>query len=479
MGRKEYKIQGKAFSLVATCLLAFNVSASIDKSIANHKEHFSKIALEIWDNAELGYQEIDSSKLLSDALEKEGFKINKSVAGIPTAFIAEFGSKGPIIAILGEFDALPGLAQSTSPFKEVINNTTGAGHACGHHLFGAASAWAAVSIKEWLVENNFDGRIRFYGTPAEEGGSGKVYLAREGLFKDVDIVLHWHPDQVNSANSKTSNSNKSGKFTFKGISAHAAGSPELGRSALDGVEAMNMMVNMMREHVPQESRLHYVITKGGLAPNVVPDLAEVYYYVRHPSMHMVDELFQRVVKAANGAAEGTETSMTYEVMHGNYSLLPNDVIQKKMHSNLKMYGGINYTEAENNYAKTIYKTFIKPSNEIGSQENVQPYTTSHSYGSTDVGDVSWLVPTAGIRTATWVPGTAAHSWQAVSAGGTSIGIKGAELAAKTIASTAIDIYKDESLIVTAKAELQKRVGKDFEYKALLGDRLPPLDYRKN
>jgi aminobenzoyl-glutamate utilization protein B len=459
--------------------LVFNVSASIDKSIANHKEHFSKIALQIWDNAELGYQEIGSSKLLSDALEKEGFKINKSVAGIPTAFIAEFGSKGPVIAILGEFDALPGLAQSTSPFKEVINNSTGAGHACGHHLFGAASAWAAVTIKEWLVENNIEGRIRFYGTPAEEGGSGKVYIARDGLFKDVDIVLHWHPDQVNSANSKTSNSNKSGKFTFKGISAHAAGSPELGRSALDGVEAMNMMVNMMREHVPQESRMHYVITKGGLAPNVVPDLAEVYYYVRHPNMQMVDELFQRVVKAANGAAQGTETSMTYEVMHGNYSLLPNDVIQKKMHANLQMYGGISYTEAENNYAKTIYKTFIKPSNEIGSQENVQPYKTSHSYGSTDVGDVSWLVPTAGVRTATWVPGTAAHSWQAVSAGGTSIGIKGAELAAKTIASTAIDIYKDESLIVAAKAELQKRVGKDFEYKALLGDRLPPLDYRIN
>jgi len=479
MGGKEYKIQGKAFSLVATCLLVFNVSASIDKSIANHKEHFSKIALQIWDNAELGYQEIGSSKLLSDALEKEGFKINKSVAGIPTAFIAEFGSKGPVIAILGEFDALPGLAQSTSPFKEVINNSTGAGHACGHHLFGAASAWAAVTIKEWLVENNIEGRIRFYGTPAEEGGSGKVYIARDGLFKDVDIVLHWHPDQVNSANSKTSNSNKSGKFTFKGISAHAAGSPELGRSALDGVEAMNMMVNMMREHVPQESRMHYVITKGGLAPNVVPDLAEVYYYVRHPNMQMVDELFQRVVKAANGAAQGTETSMTYEVMHGNYSLLPNDVIQKKMHANLQMYGGISYTEAENNYAKTIYKTFIKPSNEIGSQENVQPFKTSHSYGSTDVGDVSWLVPTAGVRTATWVPGTAAHSWQAVSAGGTSIGIKGAELAAKTIASTAIDIYKDESLIVAAKAELQKRVGKDFEYKALLGDRLPPLDYRIN
>ena len=479
MGRKASKIQGKVFGLIIIFSLGFNVSASIDNSINNHKEHFSKIALQIWDNAELGYQETESSKLLSDALEKEGFEINKAVAGIPTAFIAEFGSKGPVIAILGEFDALPGLAQSTSPFKEVLNNNTGAGHACGHHLFGAASAWAAVSVKEWLEENNIEGRIRFYGTPAEEGGSGKVYMAREGLFEDVDIVLHWHPDQVNSANSKTSNSNKSGKFTFKGISAHAAGSPELGRSALDGVEAMNMMVNMMREHVPQESRLHYVITKGGLAPNVVPDLAEVYYYVRHPKMQMVDELFERVVKAANGAAEGTETTMTYEVMHGNYSLLPNDVIQKKMHSNLQMYGGISYTETENDYAKTIYKTFVKPSNEIGSQENVQPYITSHSYGSTDVGDVSWLVPTAGIRTATWVPGTAAHSWQAVSAGGTSIGIKGAELAAKTIASTAIDIYKDQSLIISAKAELERRVGKDFKYKALLGDRQPPLDYRKN
>ena len=479
MGRKRNFIQRKIFSFVVIFSLISNLSASVDKSIDKHKEHFSKIALQIWSNAELGYQEIESSKLLSDALAKEGFTISKSVAGIPTAFIAEYGSKGPVIAILGEFDALPGLAQSSSPFKEVINNNTGAGHACGHHLFGAASAWAAVSVKEWLEESNIEGRIRFYGTPAEEGGSGKVYMAREGLFKDVDIVLHWHPDDVNSANSKTSNSNKSGKFTFKGISAHAAGSPELGRSALDGVEAMNMMVNMMREHVPQESRMHYVITKGGLAPNVVPDLAEVYYYVRHPKMQMVEELFERVVKAANGAAEGTETTMTYEVMHGNYSLLPNDVIQKKMYSNLKMYGGITYSETENEYAKTIYKTFIKPSSAIGSQETVSPFKTSHSYGSTDVGDVSWLVPTAGVRTATWVPGTASHSWQAVASGGTSIGIKGAELAAKTIASTAIDILKDQSLIVTAKAELQSRVGEDFEYKALLGDRKPPLDYRKN
>ena len=256
-------------------------------------------------------------------------------------------------------------------------------------------------------------RDRFYGTPAEEGGSGKVYMVRDGLFEDVDIVFHWHPDDVNTANSRTSNSNKSAKFTFRGISAHAAGSPELGRSALDGVEAMNMMVNMMREHVPQESRIHYVITKGGLAPNVVPDIAEVYYYVRHPNMKNVEELFQRVVKTAEGDAKGTETQMTYEVMHGNYSLLPNETVQKIVHKNLSEIGGIKYTQKENNYAEEIYQTFIKPDKLIGSQEEIQDYRFSHSYGSTDVGDVSWVVPTAGMRAASWVPGTASHSWQAV------------------------------------------------------------------
>ena len=367
MGWKTNSIQRKVFSFIVIFSLTLNTSASVDESIQKHKKHFTNIAMEIWSNAELGYQETQSSQLLADALKKEGFVVKKSVAGIPTAFTAEYGTKGPVIAILGEFDALPGLAQSNSPFKEIVDNETGAGHACGHHLFGAASAWAAVSVKEWLEENNIEGRVRFYGTPAEEGGSGKVYMAREGLFEDVDVVLHWHPDDVNSANPKSSNSNKSAKFTFKGISAHAAGAPELGRSALDGVEAMNMMVNMMREHMPQESRIHYVITKGGLAPNVVPDLAEVYYYVRNPEMQMVEELFERVVKTARGAAEGTETSMSYEVMHGNYSLLPNDAIQEVMHSNLTMHGGVSYSQAENEYAKTIYKTFIKPSNEIGSQ----------------------------------------------------------------------------------------------------------------
>ena len=415
-------IKNNLLILILSSIFTTNIhSSSIEQIVLKHKEQFSDVALKIWDHAEMGYQEVKSSNLLATELEKEGFKITRNVAGIPTAFIAEYGSSGPVIGILGEFDALPGLAQSASPFKEVVDNGTGAGHACGHHLFGAASAWAAVTVKEWLEDNNIEGIIRFYGTPAEEGGSGKVYMVREGLFDDVDIVLHWHPDDINSANSRTSNSNKSAKFTFSGISSHAAGAPEQGRSALDGVESMNMMVNMLREHVPQESRIHYVITKGGLAPNVVPDIAEVYYYVRHPNMKNVEELFQRVVKTAEGAAKGTETQMTYEVMHGNYSLLPNETIQKIVHKNLSEIGGIKYTQKENDYAEEIYQTFIKPDKLIGSQEEIQDYRFSHSYGSTDVGDVSWVVPTAGMRAASWVPGTAAHSWQAVASGGTRAG----------------------------------------------------------
>ena len=469
----------KFITILTFTVFSFSLSSDvINNSIEKNSQIFENVALDIWKFAELGYLENKSSALLADTLKENGFKITKGLAGIPTSFIAEYNNGGPVIGILGEFDALPGLAQTSSPYKELAINDTNAGHACGHHLFGAASAWAAVAVKDWIIKNNVKGTIRFYGTPAEEGGSGKVYMVREGLFSDVDIVLHWHPDDSNSANNRTSNSNKSGKFTFKGISAHAAGSPELGRSALDGVEAMNHMVNMMREHVPQESRIHYVITKGGLAPNVVPDDAEVYYYVRHPQMNVVDELFQRVVKIAEGAALGTETGMTYEVMHGNYSLMPNDTIQKIVHRNLEKLGGIEYSDDEKEYAQEIYQTLINPDLKIGSQQNVLPFKYSHSYGSTDVGDVSWVVPTAGLRTATWVPGTAAHSWQAVASGGTSIGLKGAELAAKTMANSIKEIFENPEVIEISKQELKQRTGKDFIYKPLLGDREPPLNYRK-
>ena len=450
--------------------------SDLDHTINKHQSQFENIAMQIWDLAEVGYQEYKSSKLLQDALEDHGFKIQNNVANIPTAFIAEYGSGKPVIAILGEFDALPGVAQSASPFKESYKDNQ-AGHACGHHLFGSGSAWSSVVIKEWLIANKIKGTIRFYGTPAEEGGSGKVYMARAGLFNDVDIALHWHPGSVSHARPRTSNSNKSARFTFTGISAHAASAPDQGRSALDGVESMNMMVNLMREHIPQDSRIHYVITKGGLAPNVIPDKAEVYYYVRHPKRKMVENLFKRVVKAAKGAAMGTETEVSYEVMHGNYPLMPNDTLQRIMHKKLSDRGGITYSSVENDFANEIYKTFLNPSEKIGDQKNILPYESTHGYGSTDVGDISWLVPTGGARIATWVPGTSAHSWQAVASGGTTIGLKGTKLAVQVLTETAREIYLNPDIVKQAEAELSTNVGEDFNYVPLLGDRNPPLDYR--
>ena len=464
--------------LLSFQVLYFQISYSadsLDEIINSHQQEYEQLALKIWDLAEVGYQEYKSSDLLQQSLKNKGFRI-ETLPYMPTAFVAEYGKGSPVIAILGEFDALPGVSQSTSPFKEKYKNNI-AGHACGHHLFGAGSAWSAVTIKEWLSNNNESGTIRFYATPAEEGGSGKVYMVREGLFDDVDAVLHWHPGSVNHARPRTSNANKSAKFTFKGLSAHAASAPDKGRSALDGVESMNFMVNMMREHVPQESRIHYVITKGGLAPNVIPDEAQVYYYVRHPKERMVEELFQRVVKAAEGAAQGTETDFSYEVMHGNYSVMPNEVLQSVMHKQLVNRGGVTYDKEENEFAEEIYKTLLNPVASIGDQEKILPYKTIHGYGSTDVGDISWLVPTAGARIASWVPGTPAHSWQAVASGGTSIGLKGEKLAVQVLSDTAIQIYLNPSIVKRAKKELSDRVGEDFIYFPLLGDRDPPLDYR--
>ena len=469
------KIKWVLLSLQVLYLQVSFSQDSLDEIINSHQQEYEQLALKIWDLAEVGYQEYKSSDLLQQSLKNKGFRI-ETLPYMPTAFVAEYGKGSPVIAILGEFDALPGVSQSTSPFKEKYKNNI-AGHACGHHLFGAGSAWSAVTIKEWLSNNNESGTIRFYATPAEEGGSGKVYMVREGLFDDVDAVLHWHPGSVNHARPRTSNANKSAKFTFKGLSAHAASAPDKGRSALDGVESMNFMVNMMREHVPQESRIHYVITKGGLAPNVIPDEAQVYYYVRHPKERMVEELFQRVVKAAEGAAQGTETDFSYEVMHGNYSVMPNEVLQSVMHKQLVNRGGVTYDKEENEFAEEIYKTLLNPVASIGDQEKILPYKTIHGYGSTDVGDISWLVPTAGARIASWVPGTPAHSWQAVASGGTSIGLKGEKLAVQVLSDTAIQIYLNPSIVKRAKKELSDRVGEDFIYFPLLGDRDPPLDYR--
>ncbi|MEQ9402894.1 MAG: M20 family metallopeptidase [Cyclobacteriaceae bacterium] len=463
--------------------VSFQVFAQKDKekiiqNLDAQQVKYSKIAAEIWNLAEVGYQEVKSSALLKEALVAEGFKVEEGVAGIPTAFVAEYGSGLPVIAILAEFDALPGISQKAIPSPEPVIEG-GAGHACGHHLFGTASVAAGIEVKKWLENSKKSGTIRVYGTPAEEGGAGKVYMVRAGLFDDVDAVLHWHPSSSNVANPGSSLANKSAKFRFYGEASHAAGSPERGRSALDGVEAMNHMVNMMREHVPQETRIHYVITRGGEAPNVVPAFAEVFYYTRNPEVANVKTIFERVVKCAEGAALGTGTRMDYEVIHGLYNLLPNETLAKVMYKNLEKVGGVKYDGEDTAFGEKILTTYSGDYS-LEDAGKIQPFTTEKrkSAGSTDVGDVSWAVPTTGMRSATWVPGTSAHTWQAVAAGGTKIGYKGMIVAAKTIALTALDIYNNPKIVEEAKKELLVQQGEGFVYESLIGDRDPPLDYRK-
>lgn len=445
--------------------------------IQSQYDVYRKTALQIWNYAEVGYKEEKSSALLQQTLADNGFTIQKGVAGIPTAFVATYGSGQPVIAILAEYDALPGLAQEAVPEKKSIANQI-AGHGCGHHLFGTASIAAGIEIKKLMEQKKLNGTIRVYGCPAEEGGSGKVFLVRAGLFNDVDVAIHWHPSDGNSITMTSALANKSAKFRFHGISAHAAASPERGRSALDAVEAMNNMVNMMREHIPQETRIHYVITNGGKAPNVVPDFAEVYYYVRHPKRDEVVKIFDRVVKAANGAAMGTETTMDYEIIGGTHDLLLNTTLAEAMQMNLEKVGGIDLSPAEIDFGKKLQTSFGYTPPGIETARQVKPLKREFSSGggSTDVGDVSYAVPTVGMRTATWIPGTPAHSWQAVACGGTDIGIKGMMAAAKTMALTAIDLFTTPMLIEKAKQEFVKEKG-SYQYKALLGDIKPVLNYR--
>jgi aminobenzoyl-glutamate utilization protein B len=438
---------------------------------------YKDIALQIWNYAEVGYKEVKSSALLQKTLSDNGFTVQAGVAEIPTAFVATYGSGSPVIGILAEFDALPGLAQEAVPEKKSIEGKA-AGHGCGHHLFGTASVAAGIELKKLIEAKKISGTIKVYGCPAEEGGSGKVYMVRAGLFDGVDAVIHWHPGNDNGVTMTSALANKSAKFRFYGLSAHAAASPEKGRSALDAVEAMDNMVNMMREHVPQETRIHYVITNGGKAPNVVPDFAEVYYYVRHPKREDVVSIFDRVEKAAEGAALGTGTKMDFEIIGGTHDLLLNKTLAEVMQKDLESVGGVTYTPEEMEFAKKLQTSFVSKAPPIENAGIIKPLKAEEDAGggSTDVGDVSYTVPTVGLRTATWVSGTPAHSWQAVACGGTEIGTKGMIVAAKTMALTAIDLFTTPDIIAKAKEEFKKDIG-DYKYKALLGDRKPALNYR--
>ena len=446
-------------------------------TVEAESERTARVAQQLWDWAELGYLESRSSGLLQDELAGEGFKVEVGIAAIPTAFVAEWGEGGPVIAILAEMDALPGINQSASASRDPIEGKH-AGQACGHNLFGAGSLTAAIAVKRWLEATGTPGRVRLYGTPAEEGGSGKVYMTRAGLFDDVDIAIHWHAADRNSAAARTTLANRSAKFRFTGISAHAAGAPERGRSALDGVEAMNMMANMLHEHMPQDARMHYVITSGGNAPNVVPDFAEVFYYVRHPDPDGVGAIWERLENAARGAALGTGTNVSWEVIHGNNALLVNEALAMAMDAKLRQVGGVTYSDEERAWAEEISASLGSAARPLETAGEIEPYERRLGYGSTDVGDVSWATPTVGLATATWVPGTSAHSWQAVAASGHSIGHKGAQVAAKAMALMAVELFTNPDLRAAARAEFDAARGEDYEYRSLLGDRNPPLDYRK-
>ena len=488
--------RSRALVLLSTILMAFaswsfstgrlhaqrgedTARAALVQRIEARRAEYAGVAKQIWGFAEVGYQEQRSSALLQAQLTAAGFDVKAGVADIPTAFIATFGTGTPVIAVVGEFDALPGLSQDVAPARKPIADSA-PGHGCGHNLLGTGALAAAIAVKDWLASSGRPGTLRYYGTPAEEGGAGKVYMVRAGLFTDVDAVVTWHPGDRNDASATSNLANLNAKFRFHGVAAHAASAPEKGRSSLDAVEAMDYMVNMMREHMPQETRIHYIITRGGAAPNVVPDFAEVFYYARQPDMRILDGVWDRIIDAAKGAALGTGTTMDFELISGVYNTLPNESLGAIMQKNLQRVGGFSYTPEETAFAEQIRRTLVEPpALPLGAQQRVEtPRVGGIVSASTDLGDVSWNVPTVSMTGATFVPGVPAHSWQATACAGGSIGVKGMMVAAKTMALTAVDLFSEPAHIQQAKAELDRKRGSGFVYKPRVGDRKPALDYRK-
>ncbi len=461
--------------MLMTALPALAQQGSLDESIRARANESWDQAMKIWQWAEVGYHEERSAALLAGSLEAAGFRVERGVAGIPTAFIATIGSGKPVIAILGEYDALPGLAQENVPERKPRPGAA-AGHACGHHLFGVASASASIALAAKIKSGALRGTLRYYGCPAEEGGSAKAFLVRAGLLNDCDAVLHWHPAARNSAGDEASQARIAVKFRFRGKSAHAAGAPEQGRSALDALELTAHASELLREHTPDFTRIHHIITSGGSAPNVVPDFAEAFFYIRHPRSEVVRTLYPRLLKCAQAGALASETELETDYLGGIVEILPNEALGRLVRKNLVQLNDLNYDDAEKAFAARIRLTLDKPA-PIESISQVENPSGQVGKGSTDVGDVSWVVPTAGFSTACWVPGTPAHSWQAVAAGGTSIGRKGMILAARVLAATASDLFRDPKALEAARAEHRRRLA-GHTYQPLLGEnQKPPLDYR--
>lgn len=442
-------------------------------SVESHKAALIELSDQIWTFAETALREHKSSAVLADYAEKQGFRVARGVAGMPTAFIAEYGAGKPIIGVLGEFDALPGISQKASFRKEALEEGA-AGHGCGHNLFGAGSLGAAIAIKELIADGSLNGTIRFYGTPAEEAVGGKIYMAREGLFSDLDACLDWHPDAQTKANTQSSQALIDLRVEFFGKAAHAAYDPWNGRSALDAVESFLSGVNLYREHIRPTSRMHYVIESGGDVPNVVPEHAQVWIWARDSKRSVVDELQQRIRKIAAGAALMNEVDYQVSLNNGDHELLVNRTGAAALHKNLELLGPITYTPEEIEFAKRIQLATDKEP--LGIDGTLQAFEDTREHpegGSTDVGDVSWVVPQISLLVTTAPTGTPWHSWPVVACGGMSIGHKGLIHAAQALALTMIDLFQDDQLRVQMREEFLKKKG-DYIYKALLPEGPPPV-----
>lgn len=460
--------------------------------IEGTRDLFIDVSDSIWDFAETRFEEVESADLLCKTLEQEGFAVEKGVAGLATGFVGSFGNGSPVIAVLGEFDALASLSQQagTAAFDPVVPGANG--HGCGHNLLGAGSLAAAFAVKNYLQQHGLSGTVRYYGCPAEESGSGKAYMARAGLFQDVDVAFCWHPATMNVVMHMSSLANLHVHFKFAGRSAHAAAAPHLGRSALDAVELMNVGVNYLREHMISDARIHYAVTNtGGFAPNVVQAEAEVNYLVRAPKSAQVAELFERVLDVARGAALMTGTKMSYHYEGGASNLIPNAALEGKMHEFLSELELPVYTEDEMAFAQEIFAMIPEEDKTSASRQSgkkvhdmlsarplagfVAPLmdTMRVMPASTDVGDVSWNVPTAQCGTATWAYATPIHAWQTVAQGKSSYAHKGMLLAGKAMACTAIAALLDPALIEQAKAELAERLEGESYVCPFPDDVMPP------
>lgn len=459
-------------SLINAQVISKNKSAVL-ASVEKHQQELIKLSDQVWGFAEIAMRETQSAKVLADYAEAQGFKVTRGVAAIPTAFIAEYGSGKPIIGVLGEFDALPGLSQKAQPVKEALKKDA-PGHGCGHNMFGAASLGAALSIKELIAAGKLKGTIRFYGTPAEEDLAGKVWMAKAGLFDDLDVCLDWHPDYENKANMQSSQAVSDYSISFKGKSAHAAADPWNGRSALDAAELFTTGINFMREHVKPGVRMHYVYTKAGDVPNVIPAEASVWLWIRDSKRSGVAEVTERMRDIAKGAALMAGVEYEIKLNSGLYELLINETGAKALQANMELVGPIVYTKEELGFADKIMKEYgLEMKGISGTIKPLEVTKPDPVGGSTDVGDVSYIVPEITLLATTAPYESPWHSWVVVACGGMSIGHKGLLFASKSLGTTMVDLFENDKLRQDIKEEFLKRKGKEV-WKAMLPDGPPPV-----